>query len=72
MVENVTLKDRDIQYLAPEMINGQQHIAEQRCDIWSVGVIIIMMLTGQLPFNGASEEQLLKNMREDQRDLSED
>ncbi|MBL0177424.1 MAG: serine/threonine protein kinase [Ignavibacteria bacterium] len=37
-----------IQYMSPEQVNGET--ADQRSDIWSIGVLMYKMLTGKLPF----------------------
>ena len=40
-------------YLAPEVIKGSY---DQRCDIWSIGIMLFTLLSGELPFIGKSAE----------------
>ena len=42
-----------ISYMSPEQISGDAHLLDGRSDIWSVGVVIYQMLTGELPFRGS-------------------
>ena len=72
IMNNIALKDKDVQFLAPEILNGQQQITDQRCDLWSVGILMVLMLTCQLPFNGENEEALLENMITNTKDFSEE
>jgi len=53
-------------YMSPEQARGQA--ADQRTDIWSFGCIMYQMLTGQLPFEGATSTDTLARIIERQPD----
>ena len=46
------------EYLSPEVAQGQ--LGDQRSDIYSLGITLYYMLTGQRPFTGASPQLVLK------------
>ena len=57
-----------IYYLAPEIISKNRKYTE-KCDIWSCGIIMYILLTGRPPFNGDSDEQILKRIIQNHLDL---
>lgn len=47
-------------YIAPEVLAGRYTAAS---DLWSLGVIAFMMLTGQCPFGGKTDSEIMDNVR---------
>ncbi len=47
------------QYIAPELIEG--HAADERTDLYALGIILFELLTGQLPFQGATDFAVLRH-----------
>lgn len=44
------------QYVAPEILDFQVDGYDERCDMWSVGVVAYILLGGYAPFEGAPDE----------------
>jgi len=47
-------------YIAPEVL-AKSYGA--KCDIWSCGVITYIILSGIPPFNGASDQEIMKKVK---------
>ena len=63
VMKTLTWDDLDIGslgYMAPEcFINSKEYQVDGRIDVWSSGVILYAMLTGDLPFKGNSSEAII-------------
>lgn len=47
-------------YIAPEVLNKKY---TEKCDIWSCGIILYILLSGEPPFNGSTDEEILSNIK---------
>ena len=53
--------------MAPEVIKENYN---EKCDIWSCGVILYIILSGQMPFSGASKQAITNQILNGQYSLS--
>jgi len=49
-----------VYYVAPEVLRGSY---DYKCDVWSTGVIVYMLLSGSPPFNGQSDSAIISKIK---------
>ncbi|EGR31844.1 protein kinase domain protein [Ichthyophthirius multifiliis] len=47
-------------YIAPEVLNKNYN---EKCDVWSCGVILYILLSGTPPFSGKNETEIMMNVQ---------
>ena len=50
-------------YIAPEVLHKHYN---EKCDTWSVGVILYMLIVGRAPFDGKTDEEIIENIEKGQ------
>ena len=58
--KKLTLRVGSPYYIAPEVLNKNY---DEKCDIWSSGVVLYIMLTGNFPFMGNNSHKLCENIK---------
>ncbi|CAD8149451.1 unnamed protein product [Paramecium octaurelia] len=59
-VDKLKTKSGTAYYVAPEVLEGSY---DSKCDIWSSGVILYVILCGYPPFYGENEKEILTEIR---------
>lgn len=62
-------------YNAPELLNGEGY--NESVDVWGIGVILFLLLTGKYPFDGSERKTIFRRIRKkridyDKYDLTDD
>ena len=47
-------------YMAPEILKRKY---DEKCDLWSIGVVLYILLTGRPPFDGNDDDEILENVK---------
>ena len=54
-------------YCSPEVIDD---LYDEKCDEWACGVLMYLLLCGEPPFKGETEEEIFKNVKKGKYDFS--
>lgn len=55
-------------YIAPEVLAEDY---DERCDVWSVGVLMYILLSGKAPFDGATDDEIIANIIKGEYSMSD-
>ena len=55
-------------YIAPEVLNKSY---DEKCDLWSCGVILYILLSGRPPFAGDNDKEIMAKVATGKYDLTE-
>ena len=56
-----------VHYIAPEVLEQKY---TEKCDIWSCGVLLFLLLSGQLPFIGQDEKEIFAKIKNSKYEMN--
>jgi calcium-dependent protein kinase len=65
----LTDKTGTVLYIAPEVIKGDY---DEKCDIWSCGILLFMMLSGSPPFYGKTRKEVIAKILKGKLSFNQD
>lgn len=54
-------------YVSPEVLDGKY---DEKCDVWSIGILCFVLLTGNPPFYSSDRNELYHKIREEEPDYN--
>lgn len=58
-IEKMTIKEGTTEYMAPEVFEANY---DEKCDIWSCGVVLYVLLSGCFPFDGENDREVIQKI----------
>ena len=58
-----------LKYMAPEVFEGKY---DEKCDIWSCGVILYILVMEEYPFNGKDDKEIIKKIKKGKYSFPDD
>lgn len=49
-------------YIAPEVVRDTETGYDEKCDIWSIGIIMFLLLFGYPPFSGENDDMIMQSV----------
>ena len=54
------IKKNSTYYISPELLTKNHN---EKCDMWSIGVILFVLLSGTVPFDGNSDDDIFQSIK---------